>query len=137
MKNHAARILATVFVVLMAIWMGVPIISAQDNMDGHGTLGGQGNTAEIAAKLEKMSSALHLTPAEKQQIKPALMQEASRLKALKADTAMPSPAKAIKMKQISEETDAKLRPILTPEQNQKWQQMRAEERQQMMKMENR
>jgi Spy/CpxP family protein refolding chaperone len=143
MKNRAMRVLVTVFLGLMVITVGMPIVSAQDNMGqgamaGQGAIGSQGNTSEIAAKLEKMSAALQLTPAQKQQIKPILMQEAPKLKALKADTSMPPMQNAMKMRQISEDTDSKLQPILTPEQNQKWQQMRAEERQQMMqKMENR
>lgn len=131
MKNHATRILVTVVVGLMAITVGMPIAPAQDNMGG-GAMAGQGNTSEITAKLEKMSAALQLTPAQKQQIRPILVQEAPKLKALKADTSMPPLQKAMKMRQIGEDTDAKLQPILTPEQNQKWQQMRAEERQQMM-----
>jgi periplasmic protein CpxP/Spy len=131
MKIHATRILVIVFVGLMAITVGMPIASAQDNMGG-GAMAGQGNASEIAAKLEKMSAALQLTPAQKQQIKPILVQEAPKLKALKADTSMPPMQKAMKMRQIGEDTDAKLQPILTPEQYQKWQQMRAEERQQMM-----
>jgi periplasmic protein CpxP/Spy len=127
----------TLFVVLLAITVGTPIISAQDNMS-QGAMGSQGNASEVAAKLEKMSTALQLTPAQKQQIRPILVQEAPKLKALKADTSMPPMQKAMKMRQIGEDTDSKLQPILTPEQYQKWQQMRADERQQMMqKMENR
>ena len=46
--------------------------------------------------------------------------------------------KAMKMRQIGEATDAKMKPILNPQQWQTWQQMRTQERQQMMqKMENR
>jgi hypothetical protein len=36
------------------------------------------------------------------------------------------------MREIADETDAKLKPILNPQQYAKWQQIRAEERQQMM-----
>jgi periplasmic protein CpxP/Spy len=111
--------------------MCAPIAFAQDNMS-QGAMGGQGNPSEMKAKLEKISAALQLTPAQKQQIKPILMEEAPKLQTLKADTSMPPMQKAMKMRQIREATDAKVQPILTPEQNQKWQQMRAEERQQMM-----
>ncbi len=102
-----------------------------------GAAGGGPNKAEIAAKLEKMSAALQLTPAQKKQITPILMEEAPKLQALKADTSLGPLQKAMQLRQISEATDAKLQPILTPEQNQKLQAMRAQERQQMMqKMEN-
>ena len=85
-----------------------------------------------------MSAALQLTPAQKQQILPILAQEAPKVKALKSDTSMPPLQKAMKMRQISESTDAQLKPILNPGQYEKLQQMQAQERQQMMqKMENR
>jgi periplasmic protein CpxP/Spy len=121
----------TLFALALAIAAGAPVVSAQEGMS-QGTMGSQGNMSEITAKLEKMSAALQLTPAQKQQIKPILMEEAPKLKALKADTSLPPLQKAMKMRQIGEDTDAKLQPILTPEQNQKWQQMRTQERQQMM-----
>ncbi len=126
------------FVLLIAATLCAPLVSAQDNMGGQGAMGGQGNTSDAAAKLEKMSAALQLTPAQKQQILPILAQEAPKLKALKADTSMPPLQKAMKLRQITESTDAQLKPILNPEQYEKLQQMQAQERQQMMqKMENR
>jgi periplasmic protein CpxP/Spy len=121
----------TLFALALAIAAGAPVVSAQEGMS-QGTMGSQGNMSEITAKLEKMSAALQLTFAQKQQIKPILMEEAPKLKALKSDTSLPPLQKAMKMRQIGEDTDAKLQPILTPEQNQKWQQMRTQERQQMM-----
>lgn len=93
--------------------------------------------AEMMQKLEKMSAALQLTPAQKEQVRPILMQEAPKLKAIKTDTSLGPMQKAMKMHQIADATDAKLKPILTPQQYQTWEQMRAQERQQMMqKIEN-
>ena len=133
------KLAASLFAFVLAVAVGAPIVSAQDNMS-QGTMGAAGsqpNKAEIAAKLEKMSAALQLTPAQKKQITPILMQEAPKLQALKADTSLGPLQKGMQLRQISEATDAKLQPILTPEQNQKLQAMRAQERQQMMqKMEN-
>jgi hypothetical protein len=60
------------------------------------------------------------------------MEEAPKMKALKSNTTMPPLQKARQMKEISDETDAKLKPILNPQQYAKWEQIRAEERQQMM-----
>ena len=129
------KLAATLFVALLAVMVSAPLVSAQDSMS-QGTMG-QGNTSEITAKLEKMAAALQLTPAQKKQIAPILMEEAPKLKALKADTSLGPMQKGMQLRQISEATDAKLQPILTPEQNQKLQAMRAQERQQMMqKMEN-
>jgi len=85
-----------------------------------------------------MAAALQLTPAQKQQVRPILMEEAPKLKAIKNDTSLGPLQKAMKLRQIGDATDAKLKPILTAQQYQTWQQMREQERQQMMqKMENR
>jgi len=87
---------------------------------------------EIAAKLEKISSALQLTPQQKKQILPILKQEIPQVEAVKNNTSLPPMQKAMQLKQISTATDAKITPILNPEQQQKWQMMREQERQQMI-----
>jgi hypothetical protein len=132
MKNEAIRRSVIAFAVLAALALCTPIVAAQDTMGGP-----QGNP-EAMQRLEKMSAALQLTPQQKRQVAPVIMDEAPKLKALKSDTTMPPMQKAMKMRQISEATDAKLKPILTPAQYQTLMQMQAQERQQMIqKMENR
>jgi len=126
------RIAVIVFALLAALALCTPIVAAQDTMGGP-----QGNP-EAMQRLEKMSAALQLTPQQKRQVAPVIMDEAPKVKALKSDTTMPPLQKAMKMRQISEATDAKLKPILTPSQYQTLMQMQAQERQQMIqKMENR
>ena len=126
----------TLFVALLTITVGTAIVSAQDSMS-QGTMGGQPNKAEIAAKLEKISTALQLSPAQKQQMLPILKEEAPKIQAIKSNTSLGPMQKAMQLRQIGEATDAKVQPILSPEQYQKWQAMRAQEREQMMqKMEN-
>lgn len=138
MSRNFARSTVALFAVLLAVALSTPILAAQSAMGSQDSMGGQGNMSEAAAKLEKMSAALQLTPAQKEQVRPILVEEVPKLKALKSDTSMPPLQKAMKMRQISEATDAKLQPILNPGQYQKLQQMQAQERQQMMqKMENR
>lgn len=127
------------FVLALAIAAGTSILIAQDTMSQGtmGAAGGQPNKAELAAKLEKMSTALQLTPAQKQQIAPILKEEAPKIMAVKNNTSLGPLQKGMQLRQISEATDAKLQPILSPEQYQKLQAMRAQERQEMMqKMEN-
>lgn len=135
-KNFVSRAVA-LFAVLISAAVCIPMLAAQDNMGGQSAMGAGGNMTEAAAKLEKMSTALQLTPTQKEQIRPILMEEAPKVKAIKSDTSLGPMQKAMKMHQIADATDAKLKPILNPEQYEKWQQMRAEERQQMMqKMQN-
>lgn len=126
--------LAVLLCLAAAVAVSAPRLSAQDAMSAPG---GAAN-AEAMQKLQKMSAALQLTPAQKKQVMPILMEEAPQLKALKSDTSLPPLQKAMKMRQIGEATDAKMKPILNPQQWQTWEGMRAQERQQMMqKMENR
>jgi hypothetical protein len=128
---------AVTLFVLLAIAVSIPLLSAQDNMS-QGTMGAQPNKAEVMAKLEKISTELNLSPAQKQQMLPILKEEAPKIQAIKGNTSMAPMQKAMQLRQIGQATDAKVMPILNPEQQQKWQAMRQQEREQMMqKMENR
>ena len=126
--------LAVLFSLATLFALTAPAMNAQDAMSAPG---GAAN-AEAMQKLQKMSAALQLSPEQKRQVMPILMEEAPQIKALKADTSMPPLQKAMKMRQIGETTDTKMKPILNPQQWQTWENMRAQEKQQMMqKMENR
>jgi hypothetical protein len=127
---------AVTLFALLAIAVSTPLLSAQDNMS-QGTMGAQPNKAEVMAKLEKISTALNLSPEQKQQMLPILKEEAPKLAAVKSNTSLGPMQKAMQLRQIGQATDAKVMPILNPEQQQKWQAMRQQEREQMMqKMEN-
>jgi len=127
------KLAVTLFAILLAVMVGTPVMSAQDNMGGAmASQGAMGNAADVTAKLQQMSKALQLTPDQVEKIKPILMEEAPKLKALKADTSMPPAQKMMQMRQIREATDAKINPILTPDQQQKLQAMRAQHRDEMM-----
>ena len=135
MKKLVLVVLGT---ALVAGFAG-PMVLAQDTM---GTMGAQGamggaNKQEVMAKLEKISTELQLTPAQKKQMAPILMQEAPKLQAIKSNTSLGPLQKAMQLKEVGQDTDSKVMPILNPEQQQKWQAMRTQERQEMMqKMEN-
>jgi hypothetical protein len=131
-KKHGMKMLVALFALLAA-----QMVFAQDSMSNMGGAMGGANKQEVMAKLDKISANLQLTPAQKKQMLPILMQEAPKLQAVKGDTALGPLQKAMKLKEIGSDTDSKVMPILNPEQQQKWQAMRAQERQQMMqKMEN-
>ncbi len=122
---------AILAVVSAAIAVGAPVLAAQDTMGASPAVGGA-DKAEAMQKLEKMSAALNLSPTQKQQMLPILMEEAPKLKALKANTSLGPVQKAMQMRQIANATDTKVKPILSAQQYQTWEQMRAQERQQMM-----
>jgi hypothetical protein len=125
------------FALLLAIAVSAPLLTAQDTMS-QGTMGGsQPNKAEVMAKLEKISTELQLSPAQKQQMLPILKEEAPKIQAIKSNTSLGPLQKAMQLREVGQATDAKVMPILNPEQQQKWQAMRQQEREQMMqKMEN-
>jgi len=87
---------------------------------------------EAIAKLEKMSAELNLTPQQKKQMLPILMEEAPKMKAIKANTSLPPLQKVMQIRQVGSEMDAKVKPILSPGQFQKYEQIRAQEREQMI-----
>lgn len=124
MYRPVSRSLSALFVCLMMASLGASIASAQ--------AAASPEKQEMMAKMEKMSTELQLTPTQKQQIMPILMQEGPKIKALKANTSLGPMQKAMQAKQIGADTDAKMKPILSPEQYQKYEQMRAQEREQMM-----
>jgi hypothetical protein len=131
MKKLSAKIAAMVFA--FAILSLTPALTAQNGM----AQGENGDKAEMMEKLQKMSTALQLSPSQKQQMAPILMEEATQMKGLKANTSLPPMQKAMKMRQIANTADGKVKPILNPQQYEKWEQIRAQERKQMMeKMEN-
>ena len=133
MQRNFLKVLV-MWLSLATLAMCVPMLSAQDAMSGPG--GAAGKEAAMQ-KLQKMSAALQLTPEQKKQVMPILMDEAPKLQALKGNTSLRPMQKAMQMRQIADDTDTKLKPILSPQQYQTWEQMREQERQQMMqKMEN-
>lgn len=134
MQKNASKLAALVFCLAVVMSVSAPRLFAQGAMSAPAG----DEKAEALQRLEKMSAALNLSPAQKQQVRPIVMEEVPKLKALKSNTSLGPMQKAMQMRQIADATDAKLKPILTPQQYQTWEQMRAQERQQMMqKMENR
>ena len=131
MKKFALTLAAMSFAALLIVPVSALNLSAQDAMSGQSGAGSP-DKSEAMAKLQQMSAALQLTPAQKQQMLPILMDEAPKLKALKSNTSLPPLQKAMQMRQIGQDTDAKVKPILNPQQYQKWEQMRTQEREQMI-----
>ena len=92
----------------------------------------QPDKQEAMAKLERISAELQLTPEQKQKMLPVLIEEGSKMKALKANTSLAPMQKMMQMRQVGSEMDAKMKPILSPTQFEKYEQIRAQERQEMI-----
>jgi hypothetical protein len=85
---------------------------------------GQGGPAE--KRLQKLKQELNLSPAQVAKIKPIFEKAGSQFKALRDNTSLPAPQKRQKMRQIVASSAQQIRPILTPQQLQKWKQIREE-----------
>jgi hypothetical protein len=115
----------------MAVTLGFAVL-AQAQADAGAAGGMSPEKQEMMAKLEKMSAALQLTPQQKQQMLPIMMEEGKKMSAIKSNTSLGPLQKAMQMKQVGTDMDAKVKPILNPDQYQKFEQMRQQEREQMI-----
>ena len=122
LEETVKKLALTLFVILLAAVACVPLVAAQE----------PASKEEVQAKLQQMGTALQLTDDQKAKIKPILMAEAPKIQALKADTSMPQLQKMQQMKKLADGVDAQMKPILTPDQYQKFQTMRMQQRDQMM-----
>lgn len=83
--------------------------------------------ADAAKKVESLAKQLNLTADQKQKLLPVLAEEAPKLKAVKEDTALTGMQKLQKIRAIHEETDPKVKAILSADQYQQWQTIRQQE----------
>ncbi len=87
----------------------------------------------MAANREKMgvrmAEKLNLSQAQQDQIKPLMQKQREQAKAIWQDNSLTQDQKRTKMQQLHQDTQAQLNTILTPDQQQQWQQMRQNFRQ--------
>ncbi len=121
---------------LGAVLMAAPLTGfAQDNsaappakdqtttqgMGRHGHM----RQADPAKRLEWMSKKLNLTDEQKTKLQPIFQDEFQQMKAVREDTSLSREQKRDKMKQIHETFHPQVMAVLTPDQQQKLEQMRA------------
>ncbi len=86
----------------------------------------------LTAMLNQFTSELGLTEQQKQQIVPFLQQEAPKLEAMKKNASLNPLQKLQQLKQIADEVDAKITPLLDQQQQQKFQEIRKEHRRELV-----
>jgi protein CpxP len=74
-------------------------------------------------RLQHMTQMLNLSSDQQMKIRPILDNESQQMQALRSDTSMSRDDRMTKMKSIRENTNSQIVPILTSQQQQKWQQM--------------
>jgi hypothetical protein len=85
----------------------------------------------FSQKLQNLSEKLDLTSEQQAKIKPFLEQEAGQAREIIANPALSTPDKLNKLEKIVRSSDRKLKPLLTGEQWQALQRMRADQKQQL------
>ncbi len=83
------------------------------------------NTSTSKAERREAWKDLNLTADQKAQMKTIHQNARQQMQALKADTSLSKEQKKAKMKDIREDSDSKINAMLTPDQQQKFAQMRA------------
>ncbi len=78
---------------------------------------------------QKLAEKLNLTQAQQDQIKPIMEKQREQAKAIRQDNSLSQDQKRTKMQALHQDTQTQLNAILTPEQQQQWQQMRQNFRQ--------
>jgi hypothetical protein len=82
--------------------------------------------------LNHASLELGLTEQQREQIVPVFKEEVTQLQALKKDSSLDTLKKIERLKEITSTADAKITPLLNPEQQKKFQVMREERRRQLI-----
>jgi periplasmic protein CpxP/Spy len=83
---------------------------------------------EMRDRLQQMGEELKLTAEQKEKLKPIFEAEREKMAKLRDDTSLTEEQRRGKYREIADATSAKVKPILTAEQQAKWQKLREERR---------
>ena len=84
----------------------------------------------LADRMRDMAAQLNLTDDQKKKSAPILLAQGPKLKALRDDTSMSQGDKLKKLIEIRDDSDSKVRAVLTPDQQAKFDKIRAEQKRQ-------
>ena len=88
---------------------------------GQGEPGGAGNLRE---RMQRMAQELNLTDEQKEKLKEAFAKDGEKMKELRDNPNLSREEKMAKFRELNEGIEARLKPILTAEQLEKWQKLR-------------
>lgn len=91
--------------------------------EGSGQGGGAAHRMSPDQRLQHLTQMLNLTTDQQQKIKPILENEATQMDTLRQDASLSQQDRHSKMQSIRETTTSQIQPILTSDQQAKWQQM--------------
>lgn len=96
---------------------------AQMGAQAGGEMQGQHQRMTTDQRLQMMTRQLNLTSDQQDKIKPILEDESQQMQALRADSSLSQQDRMSKMKELREKTNSQIKPVLTSDQQTKWQQM--------------
>jgi protein CpxP len=99
------------------------IARAQDKPEAkpaHPPVGAEGRRPGMQDRLTKITEELKLTDDQKQKWEAIFKDQSEKAKEIRANTALSGEEKMAKAKEIRDASDAKIKALLTPEQQEKW-----------------
>jgi periplasmic protein CpxP/Spy len=128
MKSFLKQMLFLSAMAALSVVTPVVIAQTQDSAENKSQQDTAQSSAQqqenVESKLQQISQQLNLSEEQKTKLKPILQDEVDQLKALKSDTSVSTQEKFQKAKEIRASHKQQIDAILTPDQKQKWQQMK-------------
>ena len=135
MKSFLKQMLVLGAIAAISVVTPVVIAQTQDSAENKSQQDTAQSSAQqqenVESKLQQISQQLNLSEEQKTKLKPILQDEVDQLKDLKSNTSVSSQDKLQKAKEIRAAHKEQIDAILTPEQKQKWQQMKEQAIEQM------
>jgi len=128
MKTKLTRLSSVSALVLSGLLACTSFAVAQSSTDSSATPRRGGKRVEIRDRLQQVSKELNLTDDQKEKLKPILRAEAQKIQRLRQDSSLSQQEKRKKIQEMRQEVVAKVKPILTAEQWEKWQNLRKQRR---------
>ena len=112
-----------VSIVLVAAGLAVsgPVGRAADKLTVKPETATPERRAGIQARLKQISERLDLTDEQKEKLKPIFQEQFAKLRELRQNDTLSREDKLAKVKELREDINKKVEPILTAEQKEKWQ----------------
>ena len=120
-RSQKAKTFLLVAGVAVLILLGIRLLAAAPLPQYGGRRMHKPMTPE--EQLARMTKHLKLTDDQQAKIKPILEERHNKMMELRQDTSMPREERMEKFREIRQESMEKIKPILTPEQQTKWEKM--------------
>ena len=106
--------------VLGGLVAGSTMVRAADATDSSGKGKGKGNRMTVEQQMEKLTTELTLTDAQKPKVKEVLEDTSKKRQELMADSSTPQDERRTKFRALMDDQEKKLKEILTPDQMEKY-----------------